>query len=138
MYKRQVILSLDVILNYEPTDPDYVERYYANGCTVRDPSLGGTWEGDAPYWDDYYRDYMSYAIDDMKEISALCEEYGINLIVFTNPIYYRTYQQSKMCIRDRQMYCDCRRKRGKPGPSFLRNPEPGRRVPGCGTACGGG
>ena len=92
---KGVILSLDVILNYEPTDPDYVERYYANGCTVRVPSLGGTWEGDAPYWDDYYRDYMSYAIDDMKEISALCEEYGINLIVFTNPIYYRTYQQSK-------------------------------------------
>ena len=25
----------------------------------------------------------------------MCEEYGINLIVFTNPLYYRTYQESK-------------------------------------------
>lgn len=45
---KGVILSLDVILNYEPTDPDYVERYYANGCTVRDPSLGGTWRETLP------------------------------------------------------------------------------------------
>lgn len=92
---KGVLLSLDVILNYEPSDPDYVERYYESGCTVRDPSLGGTWEGDAPYWDDYYKDYMSFAIDEMREIAELCEEYDINLIVFTNPLYYRTYQQSK-------------------------------------------
>ena len=93
---KGVLLSLEVILEHEPADPDYVERYYANGCTVRDPFPGRRLgRRDAPYWDDYYRDRMSYAIEDMKEIAALCEEYGINLIVFTNPIYYRTYQQSK-------------------------------------------
>ena len=34
----------------------------SNGCTVRDPSLGGTLKDDAPYWDDYYTDYMSYSL----------------------------------------------------------------------------
>ena len=92
---KGVILSLDVILNYEPEDADYVEHYYKNGCTVRDPSLGGTWDGDTPYWDDYYTDRISYAIEDMKQIAALCEEYDINLIVFTNPLFYRTYQESE-------------------------------------------
>ena len=92
---KGVLLSLDVILDYESADPDYVERYYENGCTIRDPSLGGTWDGDAPYWDDYYKDCISSSVDDVRSITQLCEEYGINLIVFSNPIYYRTYQESK-------------------------------------------
>ena len=92
---KGVLQSLRVILNYEPTDPDYVERYYENGGTVRDPSLGGTWEGDSPYWEDYYTDYLVDSFYSIEAIMKLCEEYDINLIVFTNPIYYRTYQQSK-------------------------------------------
>lgn len=50
---------------------------------------------DVPYWDDYYTDYMADSLLDIRRIRELCEEYGINLIVFTNPLYYRTYQESK-------------------------------------------
>lgn len=92
---KGVLLSLDVIRNYEPEDPDYVERYYRSGSTLLDPSLAGTWKEDAPYWDDYYADCLSDSIDSMRQIAELCKEHGIRLIVFTNPIYYKTYQQSK-------------------------------------------
>ena len=92
---KGVLLSLDVILNYTTEDPDYVTRYYESGCTVRDPSLGGTFKNDAPYWDDYYKDFLSDSIFAVEDIRDLCKEYGINLIVFSNPIYYKTYQQSE-------------------------------------------
>lgn len=92
---KGVILSLDVILNHKVEDPDYVTRYYESGSTVRDPSLGGTFKDDVPYWDDYYTDCMSDSVLSLQRIRELCDEYGIRLIVFSNPIYYKTYQQSK-------------------------------------------
>ena len=45
--------------------------------------------------ENYYRNCMDDAILSVKRIAALCEENDINLIVFTNPIYYTTYQESK-------------------------------------------
>lgn len=92
---RGVLLSLKTIREHEVNDSDYVERYYRSGCSKRNPSLKTTWEGDAPYWEDYYRDYMSEAVLSIRQTAQLCEEYGINLIVFTNPIYYKTYEESK-------------------------------------------
>ena len=102
---KGVLLSLDVIRNHEVTDPDYVERYYRSGSTLRDPSLGGTFKDDVPYWDDYYTDYMADSLLDIRRIRELCEEYGINLIVFTNPLYYRTYQESKHFGYDQYLGC---------------------------------
>ena len=92
---KGVIRSLEVTLEHEVEDPDYVDRYYRSGSSKRDPSLGGKWKGDAPYWENYYRNCMDDAILSVRRIAALCEEYDINLIVFTNPIYYTTYQESK-------------------------------------------
>lgn len=92
---KGVIRSLEVTLEHEVEDPDYVNRYYRSGSSKRDPSLGGKWKGDAPYWENYYRNCMDDAILSVRRIAALCEEYDINLIVFTNPIYYTTYQESK-------------------------------------------
>lgn len=93
---RGVIESLEIILNHEVEDPDYVTRYYETGSTLRDPSLAGQWETDAPYWEYYYKDYVSQSVLAMKRIADLCEEYDINLIVFTNPMYYKTYQESQI------------------------------------------
>lgn len=92
---KGVIRSLEVTLEHEVEDPDYVDRYYRSGSSKRDPSLGGKWKGDAPYWENYYRNYMDDALLSVRRIAALCEEYDINLIVFTNPIFYTTYQESK-------------------------------------------
>lgn len=92
---RGVIESLDIILNHEAEDPDYVSRYYETGSTLRDPSLAGQWENDAPYWEYYYKDYISEGVLAIRRIADLCDEYDINLIVFTNPMYYKTYQESQ-------------------------------------------
>ncbi len=92
---RGVLESLEVIMNHEVEDPDYVERYYETGSTLRDPSLAGQWEADAPYWEYYYKDYISQGVLAIQRIADLCDEYDIRLIVFTNPMYYKTWQESK-------------------------------------------
>jgi len=92
---KGVLLSLEITLNHESDDPDYVERYYRTGGSKRDSALAGIWQNDSPYWDYYYRDYIGDGVLAMERIADLCEEYGINLIVFTNPIYYKTYQLSQ-------------------------------------------
>lgn len=92
---RGVLKSLDVSLHHEVMDPDYVERYYRSGTTLRDPSQAGQWKEDAPYWEYYYKDCLGDAVLSIRRIAELCEKYDINLIVFTNPIYYKTYQESK-------------------------------------------
>lgn len=93
---KGVIRSLDVTLKYKPQDPDFVERYYQSGSNSREESKkAGKWKNDAPYWDDYYTDRLGDTIFELRVIAELCKEYDIRLIVFTNPIYYKTYQQSK-------------------------------------------
>ncbi len=91
---RGVIKSLDVVLNHEVVDPDYVDRYYRNGGNNRYLLVENDWENDAPYWEDYYGNQLANAQFDLRNIRELCDEYGINLIIFTNPIYKTTYQQS--------------------------------------------
>jgi len=91
---RGVIKSLDIILNHQITDPDYVERYYRSGSSNRYMEVDNDWENDAPYWEDYYFNQLSDAVLDIIYIRDLCAEYGINLIVFSNPIYYTTYEYS--------------------------------------------
>lgn len=93
---KGVLRSLSVTRNYVPQDPDFVERYYRSGCNSREESKkAGQWKNDAPYWDDYYTDHIGDAIFDLRAIAELCEAHDIRLILFTNPIYYKTYQQSK-------------------------------------------
>lgn len=91
---KGVIASLDVILSYEPTDADYAARYYRSGSTVKDPTLGGEWEGDSPYWEDYYSDHIGTMLAYLDEIINLCEENDIRLILFTNPTYKSTYEHA--------------------------------------------
>lgn len=92
---RGVLKSLEITLNHESEDPDYVERYYRSGSSQRDPSLAGLWKEDVPYWEYYYRDCILDAVLSVQRIANLCEEYDINLIVFTNPMYHKTYEESK-------------------------------------------
>lgn len=93
---RGVIESLEVIMNHEVTDPDYVERYYRSGSSNRNIQVENDWENNAPYWEDYYANEIWNACLDLRYIRELCEEYDINLIVFSNPIYYTTYQHSRV------------------------------------------
>ena len=92
---RGVIASLEVSIDHEIEDPDYVERYYRSGCSKRDPSLGGQWEGNTPYWENYYHYFIDDALASIRRTAELCDKYDINLILFSNPIYYNTYRHSE-------------------------------------------
>ncbi|MCI8418265.1 MAG: hypothetical protein HFI33_12360 [Lachnospiraceae bacterium] len=93
---RGVIKAQEVTGHHQVTDPDYVERYYRSGCSNRNLVVENDWNSDAPYWEEYYENQLFNSIHDMVRIRELCEEYDINLIVFTNPIYYTTYQHSEL------------------------------------------
>lgn len=92
---KGVIRSLEVTLEHEADDPDYVERYYRSGCSKRNRDEVREWTGDAPYWENYYHNYADNAVRSIRQIAELCEAYDIHLIIFTNPMYYTTYQQSQ-------------------------------------------
>ena len=86
--------SLDVIRNYEDTDPDYGERFRESGSERLDKEpyeIEGAFE--EGYWAGYYALRIPEVIEDIKEIRALCEEYGIQLVIVTNPLYEKTYQR---------------------------------------------
>lgn len=92
---KGVLRSLEISLKHEKDDPDYVDRYYRSGSSKRDTAQAGIWTSNAPYWENYYHSYLDDAVIDMRTIKELCEAYDINLIVFTNPMYYTTYEESK-------------------------------------------
>ncbi|MBR2274942.1 MAG: hypothetical protein IJ873_02600 [Lachnospiraceae bacterium] len=86
--------SLDVIRNYEDTDPDYTERFRESGSERLDKEpyeIEGAF--DEGYWAGYYALRIPEVIEDIKEIKALCEENGTNLVFVTNPLYEKTYQR---------------------------------------------
>ncbi|MBQ7564773.1 MAG: hypothetical protein IJT16_12395, partial [Lachnospiraceae bacterium] len=86
--------SLDVIRNYEDTDPDYAERFRESGSERLDKEpyeIEGAF--DEGYWAGYYTLRIPEVIEDIKEIKALCEENGTNLVFVTNPLYEKTYQR---------------------------------------------
>lgn len=93
---RGVIMSQKVTSGHRITDPDYVDRYYRTGGNSRDLHVENDWSADAPYWEDYYGNELFNALYDLVYIRDLCQEYDINLIIFTNPLYYRTYQYSEL------------------------------------------
>ncbi len=47
-----------------------------------------------PAWDYTYIDRMEDTLGEIEQIVKLCEENGIELIVFTNPNYYITYEKA--------------------------------------------
>lgn len=86
--------SLSTILNHVPDDPYWADRFYETGSASRQHRMENDWSNDAPYWSPYYENYIYEAIEDIKSVIELCEEYDINLTIFTNPIYKTTYEKS--------------------------------------------
>lgn len=88
--------SLKVMREYRnkenAKDADYVTRYQTLGCERLDKDpyyIEGAF--DCGYWADYYALRVSEAVEDIKELKELCEQYDINLILVTNPLYEKTY-----------------------------------------------
>lgn len=82
--------SLSVISNHKPTD---ISAIYTTGCEDlnRDTVFDET--QNTPYWADYYENRMEESLQEIAAIRDLCQENEIKLIVFTNPLYYATYEK---------------------------------------------
>ena len=78
------------------TGMGYLDRYYHTGTERLDkvsqfnPDEEQYQKG---YWVDYYSLRADDAVVDMAKLVNLCDKYGIELTVLTNPLYYLTYQQ---------------------------------------------
>lgn len=88
--------AIDTIRSHEDTDPDFADRFRRTGTERLDilPAFDGT-DGagheSVGYWADYYSFRLEDAIKDIKELKEICDNYGINMKVVTNPLYYKTY-----------------------------------------------
>lgn len=84
--------SFEVIADHEVADPDYAKRLLTTGTENLDIIPAFNPDNQKPYWADYYYPRPE-VFDELREIVALCDEYDINLRVFTNPVYGYTYMQ---------------------------------------------
>ncbi len=75
-----------------PLDP---ARFYENGESVyNDDYRMPSSVYETAYWDSYYADRTDEAIEEIRQFKELCEENGIELTVFINPLHYKTYTKS--------------------------------------------
>ena len=86
--------ALSVVEDYEGDTKGLRERMYSTGCENLNLDITFDENNTGAYWADYYSPRIDEAIAEVELIVALCEEYDIELIVFTNPIYITTYEKS--------------------------------------------
>lgn len=92
--------SLSVMREYRESgkaDPDFADRFRTTGTERLDkPSEFDGTDGNGNelpgYTAAYYSLRLQESVDDMRALVDLCEQYGINLTVVTNPLYYKTYE----------------------------------------------
>ncbi|MCH5279989.1 MAG: hypothetical protein J1E61_00865 [Lachnospiraceae bacterium] len=88
------IESLSVVSEYQGDTESLRQRMYSSGC--EDLSLDMEFDDSqtAPYWADYYEARIDESIEEIRRFVELCDEYDIELTVFTNPLYITTYERA--------------------------------------------
>lgn len=86
--------SLAVIRTYEGNTEELRERMYSTGCENLNLNITFDETSTKPYWAQYYEPRIDEAIAEIREFKELCDEYDIELTVFTNPLYITTYERS--------------------------------------------
>ncbi|MCR5508386.1 MAG: hypothetical protein K6F34_06850 [Lachnospiraceae bacterium] len=81
------------IKDYTPTDPDYTARFRRSGSERLNAVSEFHDEDEVGYWADYYDLRIDEVMGDIRELKQVCDEYGINLRIMTNPLYFKTYQR---------------------------------------------
>lgn len=84
--------SIEVMKEHEKKDfdPDYQMRLLDTGTENLEIPTAFDYEGAKAWWSDYYYP-REQSLEDIRQIVELCEENGINLRVFTNPVNALTY-----------------------------------------------
>ncbi len=91
--------ALSVIREHESGsgDPDFAKRFRESGSERLDLSAGfdgtdGSGNEMSGYRADYYELRLDEVLTELRELRELCEANGIELIVVTNPLYYKTFE----------------------------------------------
>ena len=90
-----VLRSLPLI--FEGKGMDGYRVFYTNGCRIDYDEEGGGWDTTMRHYAGECDDpetAIAEALSVIREIKELCEENGIEIVVFTNPMYRSTYEAS--------------------------------------------
>ncbi len=82
--------SLEVLKEHKQNDPDAMKRLITTGTENLHIVPQFNYEGADAWWSDYYYP-REEVLNEIRELKELCEEYDINLRVFTNPLNAITY-----------------------------------------------
>lgn len=82
--------SLHVLHTNVNDDPGYGKRLITTGTENLDIVPQFNYEGAHAWWSSYYYP-REESLDEIREIKELCDEHGIKLRVFTNPLNALTY-----------------------------------------------
>lgn len=90
------VLSLPVIVPHQVWGDGYVKGFYDNGSAIDYGQISSyDWEhAEVISGSIGYADYLEETIGNMRDIVRICEENGIELVVFTNPMHPVTYEAS--------------------------------------------
>ena len=86
------VQSIPTIRNNVVRDEEWADRLLRTGTENLDIPSQFDPVNDRPYWADYYMP-REEVFEEIPEIIDLCEENDINLTIFTNPLYAKTYTQ---------------------------------------------
>lgn len=86
--------SLPVICSYEGDTQELQERMYSTGCENLNLDITFDETSTEAYWADYYEPRIGEAVEEIRKFKQLCDDYDIELTVFTNPLYVTTYERA--------------------------------------------
>lgn len=89
--------SLDTILGAKKSDGKREKDFYATGNSWLSQEMNLDEKANRPAWEKHYAPRFGEAVKEIKAIADLCEENGIKLKVFANPLYIDTY---KKCLEE--------------------------------------
>ncbi|MBR4174129.1 MAG: hypothetical protein IKR56_02185 [Lachnospiraceae bacterium] len=83
--------SLETMREYNKVDEHRYDRLLTTGTEPLDivPNFD-TEKNLEPYWAAYYMP-RSESLEDIRQLKELCDEHGIKLTIFTNPVFGHTY-----------------------------------------------
>lgn len=88
------IEAIPVIKDYTGDTEGLRKRMYSTGCEDLNLNMQFDTSDTKAYWADYYEPRIEEAVEEIKMFKELCDSYGIELTVFTNPLYVSTYERA--------------------------------------------
>jgi len=94
-FDPSLLTSLGIILSHKNRDDQTYRRYfYTNGGISSDRMKSIDWNTARPTWGASYANRTANVLTELHNIKKLCDEQGIRLILFTNPVHHLTYRKA--------------------------------------------